>query len=322
MTATSKLVVAQIRQSARRAAWLLAGVVLAASCGDSDGDRRADGGRPPHAPEERVAPGPPGTYEVAEVTETFVDDSRPTVAPDGAVNEPTRALVTTIVHPTTDGPFPLIVVAHGQTGHPSKMSQLIRMWASAGYVVAAPVFPLTSNVAPTQAVGDYVNQPADVGFVIDELVDRSRGDGPLAGVVDEDRVGVAGLSLGGATVYGLAFHSCCRDARVDAVLVMAGLMLPFDGRYEFPSVPLLVIHGNGDARGRELYSMAAPPKYLVTIERPVHSQPFENTEDPADGLVATVTVDFFRAYLYGQERALDDLAAAVVPGAATLEQER
>lgn len=304
-----------------RTALLVVGVVLAASCG-SDGDDGA--GREPQAPppDASAAPGPPGTYQVAELTETFVDESRPTVAPDGAVNEPSRTLVTTIVHPTAEGPFPLIVLAHGQTGHPSKLSQLMQTWASSGYVVAAPVFPLTSNQSPVQVTGDYVNQPADVSFVIDELLARSEGDGALAGLVDSDHIGAAGLSLGGATVYGLAFHSCCRDDRIDAVLVMSGLALPFDGTFEFPPVPLLVIHGNGDERGRELYSMAAPPKYLVTIERPVHSQPFENTEDPADGLVATVTVDFFRAYLYGQERALDDLAAAVVPGAATLEQER
>ncbi len=249
-----------------------------------------------------------------------MDDSRPTVSPDGQVNEHTRTLVTTILHPTAKGPFPLIVLAHGQTGHPSKMSQLMQAWASAGYVVAAPVFPLTSNQSPTFAVGDYQHQPADVSFVIDELL--AAGDGPLAGLVDDERIGVAGLSLGGATVYGLAFHSCCRDARVDAVLVMAGLLLPFDGTYEFPSIPLLVISGNGDGSGRELYSMGSPPKHLVTIERPIHSPPFEDTQDPADGLVTTVTVEFWRAYLYEQAGALDALAAAVVPGTATLEEER
>jgi dienelactone hydrolase len=307
---------------ARRTAVVVAGVVLAASCGGSDGDDRGDRERETPAPAESVVPGPPGTYQVAEVTETFVDESRPTVAPDGAVNEPSRTLVTTIVHPTTEGPFPLIVLAHGQTGHPSKVSQLMQTWASAGYVVAAPAFPLTSNQAPVQVTGDYVHQPADVSFVIDEVLARGEDDGSLAGLVDGEHIAAAGLSLGGATVYGLAYHSCCRDKRVDAVLVMAGLVLPFDGTFEFPSVPLLVIHGNGDDRGRELYEMAKPPKFLVTIERPVHSQPFENPEDPADALVATVTVDFFRAYLYGQESALDDLAAAVTPGMATLEQER
>jgi hypothetical protein len=167
-----------------------------------------------------------------------------------------------------------------------------------------------------------VNQPADVSFVIDELLARSKGDGSLAGLVDGKHIAAAGLSLGGATVYGLAFHSCCRDERIDAVLVMSGLVLPFDGTFEFPSVPLLVIQGNGGDTGRELYDMAKPPKYLVTIERPVHSQPFENTEDPADALVAEVTVDFWSAYLYDDESALDALAAAMVPGTATLEEER
>jgi hypothetical protein len=118
-----------------------------------------------------------------------------------------------------------------------------------GFVVAAPVFPLTSRQATFETVGDYVNQPADVSFVIDRILARSDDhDGPLAGRVDEEHIGLTELSLGGATVYGIALDSCCRDRRVDAALVMAGLLLPYDGAYEFPAVPLLIIHGNGDAR--------------------------------------------------------------------------
>jgi hypothetical protein len=192
-----------------------------------------------------------------------------------------------------------------------------------GFVVAAPVFPLTSRQATFETVGDYVNQPADVSFVIDRILARSDDhDGPLAGRVDEEHIGLTELSLGGATVYGIALDSCCRDRRVDAALVMAGLLLPYDGAYEFPAVPLLIIHGNGDARGRDPYLMASPPKYLMTIERPTHSPPFEDTPDPADELVVTVTVDFWHAYLYEQRGALDALSTdAMVPGVATLEQQ-
>jgi dienelactone hydrolase len=218
----------------------------------------------------------------------------------------------------------MIVLAHGQTGHPNKFSQLTTAWASAGFVVAAPVFPLTSNQGTFGTVGDYVNQPADVSFVIDQMLARSNdNNGPLAGRVDKRHIGVAGLSLGGATVYGIGFNSCCRDHRIGAALVMAGYLLPYNGAYEFPSVPLLIIHGNGDSRGRDPYLMASPPKYLVTLDRPTHSPPFEDTPDPADDLVVTVTVDFWQGYLYESRAAHDTLSTdAMVPGVESFEQER
>jgi dienelactone hydrolase len=306
----------------RRIAVVLAVVFLAASCGGSDGDDRA---RKPPSTTERPSPSEakPGAYTVAELTETFVDESRATESGAEQGNAPTRTLVTEIRYPQGDGPFPLIVLVHGQTGHPNKFRQLTTAWASAGFVVAGPVFPLTSNQAPAYTLGDYVNQPADVSFVIDQMLARSDDGGPLAGRVDGEHIGVAGLSLGGATVYGIAFDNCCRDERVDAALVMAGYLLPYDGAYEFPSVPLLSIHGNGDAQGRDPYGMARPPKYLMTIERPTHSAPFEDAPDPADELVVTVTDDFWNAYLYEQPGALDALSTdAMVPGVATLEQQR
>ena len=307
----------------RRGILVVAIAVLAASCGGSDGDDRA---RTPSSDRPRATPtaATAGTYEVGQLTETFVDESRPTDSGSGEGNAPTRTLVTEILYPQGDGPFPLVVLAHGQTGHPSKFSQLMTAWASAGFVVAAPVFPLTSNATSFETVGDYVNQPADVSFVIDRMLASSDDkNGALAGRVDGEHIGVAGLSLGGSTVYGVAFDDCCRDKRVDAALVMAGYLLPFGSANEFPSVPLLIIHGNGDPRGRDPYGMAVPPKYLITIERPTHSPPFEDTPDPADQLVVTATVDFWNAYLYGQRAAIDALPTdANVPGVATLEEQR
>lgn len=308
----------------RRAAIIVAVAVLATAvaCGDDDGDdRRAP--RPPADGDRLPAAAAPGSYPVGELTETFVDDSRPTETPDGQGSAPSRTLVTTIKYPQGEGPFPLVVLAHGLTGHPSKFTELMTGWASAGFVVAAPTFPLTSNESPVEVIADYNNQPGDLSFVIDELIERSDdGDGPLAGLVAGDHVGAAGLSLGGATVYGIAFNRCCRDDRVDAALVMAGMRLPFESEFEWPEVPLLVIGGIDDQSSREPYSMASPPKYLWTLERILHSSPFEDTDDPADELVVTVTVDFWNAYLYGNGVALDQLITdAMVPGTATVEHE-
>jgi dienelactone hydrolase len=308
----------------RRGVLVVAIALVAASCRGSDGDDQSRTAASATQASKPPSAATPGTYAVGELTETFVDTSRPTEGAGGQGNIPTRTLVTVIRYPQGDGPFPLIVLAHGQTGHPNKFTQLTTAWASAGFVVAAPVFPLTSNQATFETIGDYANQPADMSFVIDQILARSNDNhGPLARRVDKHHIGVAGLSLGGATVYGITFDNCCRDDRVDAGLVMAGILLPYDDANEFPSVPLLIIHGNGDSRGRDPYEMASPPKYLMTLERPTHSPPFEDTPDSADELVVTVTVDFWDAYLYQQRSALDTLSTdAMVPGVATLEQQR
>jgi dienelactone hydrolase len=310
-----------------RGAWRLLALLaalglLAGACGDDDGDGTASSPGPAAPQAEGVEPGEPGTYEVATLMETFVDESRPTEAPDPAGNAPNRTLPTTIVYPQADGPFPLIVLAHGQTGNPSKLSQLMTAWASAGYVVAAPLFPLTSNQSSFETVGDFVNQPADMSFVIDQIAELNDRDGELSGRVDGDHIGAAGLSLGGATVYGF-FDDCCEDDRVDAVLVMAGLLLPFDDAFEWPSIPLMIINGNGDTRGRDPYTAASAPKFLLTLEKATHSAPFEDTPDDADALVVTVTVDFWHGYLYEDEAELEALATdGNVPGVATLEATR
>jgi dienelactone hydrolase len=287
---------------------VVVGVLPVAGCGWWDDDSLA-------------RPGAPGTYEVSQLTETFVDQSRRTEAPDPAASAPNRTLETLITYPKGEGPFPLIVLAHGQTGHPDKFMELTTAWASAGYVIAGPVFPLTSNQATFETVGDYVNQPADMSFVIDQMIEFSGGDGPLAGLVDGDRIGATGLSLGGSTAYGLAFDECCRDERVDAITVMAGQLLPFDESFEWPSVPLFIIHGQDDNLG-EPYTRAAPPKYVMTIQRPIHSAPFEDTPDEADSLVVTVTIDFWHGYLYEADEALDALESdANIPRVATLKKE-
>ncbi len=268
----------------------------------------------------------PASPAVVTRTETFVDPSRPTGAP---ANLPDRTLVTTIRFPRPGGPYPLIVLAHGSDGHPRKFDELTRAWAASGYVVAAPAFPLTNDRAPGDSmVADFVEQPADVRFVIDEVMrlGRERGD-PLRTRLDPELVGVAGLSFGGATILGVTFNSCCRDDRIDAAISMAGAPLPFAGVYDFSGVPLLLLHGDADpalphAGSAEVYEAAAPPKFFVTILGGGHSPPFEDTDDPADEMVVAVTTDFWDLYLKGRRGALHNLRIdAAVDGLSTLRRD-
>ncbi len=268
-------------------------------------------------------------FAVQKKAVTLVDTSRPTDDPIDLLDSPHRSLATDVYLPESTEAHPLIVLAHGRNGNPAGLSNLATTWASAGYVVAVPLFPLTHDVAPSASrIADYVNQPGDVSFVIDDLVRRSGlGAGGFSGRIDSERVGAAGISLGAATTYAVTFNSCCRDERIGAALLMAGYRFPFDGEYDLDGTPTLWIHGDADLSlpytdSVEAYSLAAPPKILVTLLDGMHSEPFENDPDPHDDVVSSVTLDFWDAYLLGDDAAAERLAAdGDVPGLATVDHE-
>lgn len=305
-------------------ALVVALALVAAACSDSGGGE--SGAAVSSAPDTAPVSTPrAGQLEVAEYTETFVDPTRVTAAPAAA---PERALITTIRVPESGGPFPLIVFAHGFDGHPRKFGELTTAWAEAGYVVAVPRFPLTSDEVEEGVIADVADQPGDVSFVIDEMLRLNEEEGSVvAGRIDPDRIGVGGLSLGGITTLGVTYNACCRDERVDGAVVMAGLQYPFPGAYEIVDVPLLLFHGDADPvlpydSSVDTFAVASPPKFFVTILGGGHSQPFEDVEDPADEMVRSVSVDFWDLYLRDDPEALDRLLAdADVPNLATLQDD-
>ncbi|MFN8025473.1 MAG: hypothetical protein U0W40_03660 [Acidimicrobiia bacterium] len=182
-------------------------------------------------------PASAGAADRAEVTPLpvevttldLVDPSRPTAANGTCAELPSRALPTTVYHPTTGGPYPLVVFAHGFSATPAGYDRLLRHWASAGYVVAAPTFPLSGGTSPCGPVaGDVVNQPEDMSFVITSVLgDAKSADSPLHGLVDGQHVGAAGHSNGGITTYGLVGNTKLRDPRIDAAIIMAGTAQKF-----------------------------------------------------------------------------------------------
>jgi dienelactone hydrolase len=253
-------------------------------------------------------------------TVTLIDKSRPTDATAVTPRSSQRVLVTTITYPARKRnplPLPLIVLAHGNDGHPRKFTQLIGAWAAAGYVVAAPAFPLTNSDTPGgSVVGDYVHQPADVSFVIDRVLAMGRDrKSPIHGLVDKKHIGVAGLSLGGGTVYGLVFNTCCIDTRVDAVILMSAIRLSFpNGMEDWRHVPALMLHGDADPLypiSKAAYPLLATPKWFVTLHGSSHSGPFENSPDPADIVVPKITIAFWDRYLKGETSAEQRLLRAV-----------
>ena len=260
-------------------------------------------------------------------TETFVDRSRPTAAGAATPAAPDRSLVTTIYRPEGKGPFPLIVFAHGLSGHPDKFTQLLGAWAAAGYVVAAPAFPLTNANVPrsTANATDVVNQPADVSFVLTRVLRESRDrSSDLYRAIDRRHIGAAGLSLGGATTYNVVFDDCCRDRRFTAAMVLDGLRLG-NGLQLDGHVPLLIAHSDTDpaipyTTARAAYDDAATPVWLVTLHGASHATQWENDPTPYDALGERLTVDFWDAALRGERSAFTRLERdAAVAGLSSIE---
>ena len=310
----------------------MAVALAAAACGDGGG---ADEPGPGPA---ATAAGPPlpaqSGLAVTMRTETFVDGSRPTPAEGEAPGAADRTLVTTIVRPEAPGPFPLILFSHGFGGSGEDYADLLRSMASAGYVVAAPDYPLTSEHTPggpIRGTPDMAEQPADASYVIDQIL-RMSGEpaGPLSGSVDPERIGAAGHSMGAGVTMGLSYNDCCQDRRVKAAAILAGgIPSVYRGvNFRPPSPPILVVHGESDESlpylgGRRVYLDAGIPKFLLTVIGGNHNSPYSAAVDRPDAqVVLAATIDFFDTYLKGRPDGITRLRAGTDrPGVATLEFE-
>jgi dienelactone hydrolase len=288
----------------------LALVVLAA-CGSSADQDEGASETPPSTTTE---PRPTRPFAVDEVTETFVDRSRPTDAGVETPARPERTIPTRIVHPAEGGPYPLLVMSHGASGHPDEYAEQIPVWAADGFVVAAPEFPLTNRDVPgaISNFADVADQPGDVSFVIDEVLAASGDpDSPLHGLVDLDAIGVVGHSLGGATTWAVAFNTATRDERIDSATVFAGLVLDIPGgEFVFDSgLPLLVMHGDADDVPIDMdlaaYEQAVSPKWFVTLLGADHRLAFTDEASPYDELVTRTILDFWHGTLDVDAEALD-----------------
>jgi dienelactone hydrolase len=301
----------------RRAVALALVLGLVAACGST-----TDGTGPDAGAAGTIAPGSttPATTDpdlplaVGEVTETFVDRSRPTNAGAETPARPERTIPTRIVYPASGGPYPLLVLAHGASGHPDEFAEQIPAWAADGFVIAAPEFPLTNRDVPSALLNftDVANQPGDVSFVIDSVLAASDDpDSPLHGLVDPTSIGMVGHSLGGATTWAVAFNTATRDERIDSATVFAGLTLDMPGgEFAYDSgLPLLVMHGDADdvpiTMDLAAYQQAAAPKWFVTLIGADHRLAFTDEASPYDELVTRTIVDFWHGTLDGDAEALD-----------------
>jgi len=215
------------------------------------------------------------------------------------------------------GPYPLVVFGHGFAVTPQLYAPLLQSWARAGYVVAAPVFPLGNADAPGGPdEADVINQPSDMSFVISSLLSLSRpGAGPLAGLVDSAQIAVAGHSDGGETALAVAYSRRFHDPRVSAAVILSGAEMSGVGGYRFTqgSPPLLAAQGTADIFNEPRYTnayfkLAQRPKFLLRLLGAGHLPPY-TYQQPQLAIVERVTIAFLDRYLKHQSGALQRLVS-------------
>lgn len=192
----------------------------------------------------------PGPYQVGSAELVFTDTTRSTPANRDFAGAPSRTLNTTLWYPQdARGELPLVLHSHGLVSSRSDLQYMARHLASHGYVVASADYPLSNGGAPGGPTpADVVNQPADVSFLIDSVLSLVGESKPFDGVIDLQRIGLTGYSLGGLTATLATFHPSLRDSRVKATVSIAGPAAIFtDVFYESTDTPFLMIAGTADA---------------------------------------------------------------------------
>ena len=320
------------------AAVLVAGVALT-GCGGGGDEGAREAGRPAPTTATAGATVPPASAPVTTTvaplavgtrhavgvrTATYVDATRPTASIPGYGGAPDRTFPVTIWYPATGdpdgapvadappdtarGPYPLVVFSHGYAVTPDFYAELLARWAAVGYVVAAPTYPLLSGVPAGPSHDDYGKVFGDTSFVLGRVLAE------LGGLVDATRVATAGQSDGEVAAYGLGFLECCRDARVKAVIAMAGNL----GNVNNPvrrdtGVPVLHVMGEADELQPYAESIAwdrenlTAPRWMLTLVGGTHAPPYRS---PASPHFAGV-VDATTAFLDGTLKAHPERLAAI-----------
>lgn len=118
-----------------------------------------------------------------------------------------------------NGPFPVIIFSHGLGGSRDGYSYLGRHWAEHGYVAlylqhAGTDIEVWQNIPPGEVMdalrkaashsGNAAARVVDVTFALDQLETVNKEPGSLHGLMDLERIGMAGHSFGAMTTLAIA----------------------------------------------------------------------------------------------------------------------
>jgi poly(3-hydroxybutyrate) depolymerase len=209
------------------------------------------------------------------------------------------------------GTLPLVVFAHGWNSDPLAYETLLDTWASAGFLVAAPTFPDSTDTQPGTPITDFGNQALDLSFVITAMLNGA------AGKVDPTRVSVAGHSDGGTDVAVLALDPAYADHRIRAYLSLSS-QIPEGGPWDAPTPgALLVAVGTDDEYGLypdayQVYQSADMAKVFLSATGGDHLDTFLGDTTEAIAMRAE-TVKFLDDALGQTGVSSSNLAAVLSP---------
>jgi pimeloyl-ACP methyl ester carboxylesterase len=254
-----------------------------------------------------------GRYGSGLASLELEDPSRPTPANGDFPGASTRELPTKVWYPAADRDadqeegalpgntllgFPLIVFGHGISSEGLEGSFVAAHLATHGYVVVAPDFPLSKATAPGgPTAADIAGQAGDVIFITVALQDSALQSAfPVASLINFDRIGVLGYSLGGATMSLAGSHPS-----IDAVATLAPATCPLY-QVGVPTTidkPSFILQGSTDAickpelNAEPFFDSSGDPRHLVEIDNGSHggflaSAPFIEAAyptTPLDGVI-------------------------------------
>jgi len=216
------------------------------------------------------------------------------------------------------------VFAHGFEIGPGPYASFCQKLAAAGYVVAAPSFPLTDVNAAGGNLdrGDLPNQAADVSFVVTS-VGAASGAGSLQGKVDGTRVGIVGHSDGADTALDTAYYPGRTDPRIKAVAALSPDAMTGPGGSVGAGTPLLLQHGDRDSivpysNSKTVWGQVQSHRFFLTLTGADHLPPMQGAT-PWAPVLEGVTADFLDRYVAG--RTSTDVAVmegGAQPGVATI----
>lgn len=108
-----------------------------------------------------------------------------------------------------NGPYPLVILSHGFSLGRASYAWLAEHLASYGFVVVAPQHYELVDETLSDFWRASITRPQEIGVVLDYIVAQSATNGVFAGLIDAERIAVAGHSYGGYTALAMA------GARID-----------------------------------------------------------------------------------------------------------
>ncbi len=187
-----------------------------------------------------------GDHSVTHSARTFVDASR--VSCRGTPCTP-RTLVTEVTAPTdvANGPFPVVVFAHGFAVDPGYYQLLLDRIARAGFVVVAPRLPESAASGSGPPIRLYTEpQARDLSFVLNEITDLViNHTDDWNELADVRRPTIVGHS-DGAIIAGAVLSSTFRDPRFVGGTLVAGEADPATSPSLSPSPYVFTLQGGLD----------------------------------------------------------------------------